>query len=320
MSDSDKVETMVESETTPVVDNSEVVEEVDSIDNNNDGNSNTNNNDIADDVDDIDDDDGGLFGDDDDDDDDDDDMGVDVDNDNNNNIDNNIDNNDIEEDDDDNDSEEQQEEEQITTTKVSISRHPVSSKSNKALIFNVPRFLSVDAVPFNPNSIDDDEENENNGSDDESVTKTKRFKALKLANTIRWRYAKTIDGKVYKQSNASIIEWDNGSLSLKLGNEILDLYDKKCESIIGIKDDEQDIIITNGINVTKAVDIRPVSTKSMAHRSLATVLSNRTKRTVKPIRANPTLVQSIEPIRDIDDSTNTNTLSQLKRAGADLYK
>lgn len=311
MSDSDKVETMVESETTPVVDNSEVVDKVDSIDNNSNGN-----NDIAD-VDDIDDDDdGGLFGDDDDDDD----MGVDVDNDNNNNIDNNIDNNDIEEDDDDNDSEEQQEEEQITTTKVSISRHPVSSKSNKALIFNVPRFLSVDAVPFNPNSIDDDEENENNGSDDESVTKTKRFKALKLANTIRWRYAKTIDGKVYKQSNASIIEWDNGSLSLKLGNEILDLYDKKCESIIGIKDDEQDIIITNGINITKAVDIRPVSTKSMAHRSLATVLSNRTKRTVKPIRANPTLVQSIEPIRDIDDSTNTNTLSQLKRAGADLYK
>ena len=311
MSDSDKVETMVESETTPVVDNSEVVDKVDSIDNNSNGN-----NDIAD-VDDIDDDDdGGLFGDDDDDDD----MGVDVDNDNNNNIDNNIDNNDIEEDDDDNDSEEQQEEEQITTTKVSISRHPVSSKSNKALIFNVPRFLSVDAVPFNPNSIDDDEENENNGSDDESVTKTKRFKALKLANTIRWRYAKTIDGKVYKQSNASIIEWDNGSLSLKLGNEILDLYDKKCESIIGIKDDEQDIIITNGINITKAVDIRPVSTKSMAHRSLATVLSNRTKRTVKPIRANPTLAQSIEPIRDIDDSTNTNTLSQLKRAGADLYK
>lgn len=310
MSDSDKVETMVESETTPVVDNSEVVDKVDSIDNNSNGN-----NDIAD-VDDIDDDDdGGLFGDDDDDDD----MGVDVDNDNNNNIDNNIDNNDIEEEKD-NDSEEQQEEEQITTTKVSISRHPVSGKSNKALIFNVPRFLSVDAVPFNPNSIDDDEENENNGSDDESVTKTKRFKALKLANTIRWRYAKTIDGKVYKQSNASIIEWDNGSLSLKLGNEILDLYDKKCESIIGIKDDEQDIIITNGINITKAVDIRPVSTKSMAHRSLATVLSNRTKRTVKPIRANPTLAQSIEPIRDIDDSTNTNTLSQLKRAGADLYK
>ena len=313
MSDSDKVETMVESETTPVVDNSEAVDKVDSIDNSNNSNGN---NDIAD-VDDIDDDDdGGLFGDDDDDDD----MGVDVDNDNNNNIDNNIDNNDIEEDDDDNDSEEQQEEEQITTTKVSISRHPVSSKSNKALIFNVPRFLSVDAVPFNPNSINDDDENENNGSDDESVTKTKRFKALKLANTIRWRYAKTIDGKVYKQSNASIIEWDNGSLSLKLGNEILDLYDKKCESIIGIKDDEQDIIITNGINITKAVDIRPVSTKSMAHRSLATVLSNRTKRTVKPIRANPTLVQSIEPIRDIDDSTNTNTLSQLKRAGADLYK
>ena len=45
MSDSDKVETMVESETTPVVDNSEAVDKVDSIDNNNNSNGN---NDIAD--------------------------------------------------------------------------------------------------------------------------------------------------------------------------------------------------------------------------------------------------------------------------------
>lgn len=47
---------------------------------------------------------------------------------------------------------------------------------------------------------------------------------LKVENTIRWREVFDKDGNLIKESNARVIKWSDGSMSLHLGSEIFDVY------------------------------------------------------------------------------------------------
>ena len=42
-------------------------------------------------------------------------------------------------------------------------------------------------------------------------------------NTIRWRYHNAGNDEIVKQSNAHFVEWSDGSVSLKVGNEVYDV-------------------------------------------------------------------------------------------------
>ena len=45
-----------------------------------------------------------------------------------------------------------------------------------------------------------------------------------MENTIRWRQAFDSEGKAYKESNARMVKWSDGSMSLHLGHEIFDVH------------------------------------------------------------------------------------------------
>lgn len=47
---------------------------------------------------------------------------------------------------------------------------------------------------------------------------------MKVENTIRWREVFDRDGNLIKESNARVIKWSDGSMSLHLGSEIFDVY------------------------------------------------------------------------------------------------
>lgn len=47
---------------------------------------------------------------------------------------------------------------------------------------------------------------------------------LKVENTIRWRNNVDKDGNMIKESNARIVKWSDGSMSLHLGSEIFDIH------------------------------------------------------------------------------------------------
>lgn len=47
---------------------------------------------------------------------------------------------------------------------------------------------------------------------------------MKVENTIRWREIFDKDGNLVKESNARVIKWSDGSMSLHLGSEIFDVY------------------------------------------------------------------------------------------------
>uniref|UniRef100_A0A669P916 RNA polymerase-associated protein LEO1 n=1 Tax=Phasianus colchicus TaxID=9054 RepID=A0A669P916_PHACC len=45
-----------------------------------------------------------------------------------------------------------------------------------------------------------------------------------LENTIRWRMRRDEEGNEIRESNARIVKWSDGSMSLHLGNEVFDVY------------------------------------------------------------------------------------------------
>ena len=55
--------------------------------------------------------------------------------------------------------------------------------------------------------------------------------AHQVENTIRWRYGKDQEGNEIKESNARIVKWSDGSLSLHLGNEIFDIFKMPIEGL-----------------------------------------------------------------------------------------
>lgn len=54
--------------------------------------------------------------------------------------------------------------------------------------------------------------------------------AFQVENTIRWRYGRTPEGELVHESNARIVRWSDGSLSLHLGDEIFDIHKVDIQS------------------------------------------------------------------------------------------
>ena len=48
--------------------------------------------------------------------------------------------------------------------------------------------------------------------------------AIQVENTIRWRYSTDESGNEIRESNARLVKWSDGTMSLYLGSEIFDIY------------------------------------------------------------------------------------------------
>ncbi len=57
----------------------------------------------------------------------------------------------------------------------------------------------------------------------------KAFFTLKVENTIRWRNAKDDEGNDIKESNARVVRWSDGTMSLLLGAEVFDIHKTKID-------------------------------------------------------------------------------------------
>lgn len=54
---------------------------------------------------------------------------------------------------------------------------------------------------------------------------------LKVENTIRWRTTFDDKGNAIKESNARMVRWSDGSLTLHLGSEIFDVFKQPLQVI-----------------------------------------------------------------------------------------
>jgi len=171
---------------------------------------------------------------------------------------------------------EKAEEEQIPETRIDVEVPKINTDLGKDIHFvKLPNFLSVESRPFDSQTYEDEmDEDMNNQQDEEGRTRLK----LKVENTIRWRQGFDKDGNSVKESNARIVRWSDGSLSLHLGSEIFDVHKQPLQS------DFNHLFIRQGTGLqgqavfkTK-LSFRPHSTDSQTHKKMTLSMADRSSK------------------------------------------
>lgn len=100
-----------------------------------------------------------------------------------------------------------------------------------------------------------------------------------MSNTVRWRENLDDDGNAVKESNARMVKWSDGSMSLHLGSEIFDVYKQPLQG------DHNHLFIRQGTGLqgqavfrTK-LTFRPYSTESFTHKKMTMSLADRSQKT-----------------------------------------
>jgi len=170
--------------------------------------------------------------------------------------------------------EEQQQEEGVA---IEIELPKVDTAIGDDVYFvKLPNFLSIETKPFDQ-AFYEDEIDEDEVLDDEGRARLK----LKVENTLRWRHGKDREGNDIKESNARIVKWSDGSISLHLGNEIFDIFKMPIEGL------QNHLFVQQGTGLqAKAVfrekfTFRPYSTKSQTHLKMTMSIAEKVSKTQK---------------------------------------
>ncbi|KAK3586624.1 hypothetical protein CHS0354_029505 [Potamilus streckersoni] len=185
----------------------------------------------------------------------------------------------------DGDEEGEQEPEEPPETRIEVEIPRIITNLGKALHYvKLPNFLSVETRPFDRDTYED-EIDEDEVLDEEGRARCK----LKVENTMRWRTVKDEEGnelkdefdKPVRESNAKIVRWSDGSMSLHLGDEIFDVH------AMPIQGDFNHLFVRQGTGLqgqsvfkTK-LTFRPHSTESFTHRKMTLSLADRSTKTQK---------------------------------------
>lgn len=143
--------------------------------------------------------------------------------------------------------------------------------SYNPMFVRLPNFLSVAKRPFDPNYYEEDDDED--ALDAEGRNRLK----LKVENTIRWRSLETENGEDMKESNAKMVKWSDGSMSMHLGNEVFDvqvmpvndhnhLYIRQGQGLVG-----------QAVFNTK-LNLRPHSTESVTHKKMTMTMAEKTRK------------------------------------------
>lgn len=151
---------------------------------------------------------------------------------------------------------------------VTIPRYPpshVRDEDGRAYFTRVPAFLTLDPHPFDAQKfVKERQEGSSQG----------RLR-LQNENTIRWKYGKDNQGRMTKQSNARFIKWDDGAMSLQVGNEMFDITEKPYQdAFLALSHPKNELLQTAAVLDT-AMSLVPTSTASHTHRRLTQELAKR---------------------------------------------
>ncbi|CAG8487938.1 6225_t:CDS:2 [Ambispora leptoticha] len=142
------------------------------------------------------------------------------------------------------------------------NKHRADAYNKKIFLAKLPTFLAVNSKKFDPHTYD---ENEDAGD---------------VANIIRWRNVKDEStGELKKQSNAAFVKWSDGSMSLLVGEEILDIN-------INETMDSQEYLMSSHLMTEKStmayqmklknkMAFRPSTTSGATHRRVTASIASR---------------------------------------------
>ncbi|KAK5782201.1 Paf1-complex subunit LEO1 PWA37_005193 [Arxiozyma heterogenica] len=167
---------------------------------------------------------------------------------------------------------------------VELVRHMVPYKvtpdndSDKIIYYaKVPAFLMIDPIAFDPPTF---EEKVKERLSNFSSREDQLGDLLIDENTVRWRYSRDSNQKVFRESNTQIVQWSDGSYSLKIGDEYSDiLVNDTDNTFLAVSHDEQELMqCVDGGEVKKTLMFIPTSTNSKVHQRLSSAVARRVQR------------------------------------------
>lgn len=169
-----------------------------------------------------------------------------------------------------------------TTEKIvdlSLPRHAVVLVMEKDVrLLKTPDFLNIEAHPFDPSSFKEQIESNNKARRERGLTakeihNEQMTEKLLNENTIRWRYHNAGNDEIVKQSNAHFVEWSDGSVSLKVGNEVYDVRELPMFDHLLVKSHQAAEVLQADSILSKSINLLPASS---SHRKI--LVKNITKK------------------------------------------
>lgn len=168
---------------------------------------------------------------------------------------------------------------------VELVRHIIPSKANvnetashnEIFYARIPNFLTIDPIPFDPPSF----EAKVNERANNSISKEDQLDDRLIdENTVRWRYSRDNDQHVFKESNTQIVQWSDGSYSLKVGEEYTDiLVNDTSNTFLTVSHDQQELMqCYEGGEIKKTLMFIPTSTSSKIHQKLSKAVVRKNQR------------------------------------------
>ncbi|KAH9282648.1 RNA polymerase-associated protein LEO1 [Echinococcus granulosus] len=169
------------------------------------------------------------------------------------------------------------EEEESDEIRIAADFPPIRADLGREMyLVKMPNFLSVETRPFDP-AFYEGELDEDEVLDEEGRTRLK----LKVENTIRWRLGKNANNEVIQESNARMVRWSDGSLSLHLGDEIFDVHKMDIQSDFNHLFIREDRGLQGQSIFRSKLSFRPHSTDSFTHRKMTLSLADKTSKSQK---------------------------------------
>lgn len=173
---------------------------------------------------------------------------------------------------------------EIKIAEAELPRHVIPYKTtieeSKIMQSRLPPFLKVDSKNFDPQQF---LQKFNDRLNDPNLdTSDKTTLSLFDESTIRWRYTKDPKtGLITKESNATIVEWEDGSMSLKIGDEYCDIITNELECTLLVKTYPRANLLQTigdaGIIKEKCMFV-PATMKSNLHKRLAKAVQAQTNK------------------------------------------
>ena len=117
-------------------------------------------------------------------------------------------------------------------------------------------------------------------------------------NAIRWRWAVGADGQLTRESNARMVRWSDGSVTLSVGEEVMDVREFDTSTDHTYLFTRHSNLIQGQGPLTKKVTFRPASLTSGSHKRLAAAVERQHGARQQRVRATTTLV---DPKKEKED-------------------
>jgi len=164
------------------------------------------------------------------------------------------------------------EEEAVTVEEVIVRRRPMPDKKRTFSTLKLPNIMSIERNSFNPKAFN---QAARVGYKDFNTTQNARaVKLLNPENCFRWRFKKwpagniltDSDGRPQYESNARLVEWEDGSKTIHIGEEAFIVSEQSIQNNL-FEENSHDLHVFHG-PVTKRLICTPKNLDTTSHEML----------------------------------------------------